>query len=78
MEQVSQTVDKSPPIGVILEKGVLDRVDGGYVGVLYQDGVEKPGGIAFGTFQLLGNEYGLFGKIRIDRHRFSTNGGSTC
>jgi hypothetical protein len=40
--------------------------------------MEKPSGVSFGTFQLLGDEYGLFDKICVDRHRLSIDGGSTC
>ena len=39
--------------------------------------MEESSGIAFRTFQLLGNEDGLFGKIRINCHRLSADGCST-
>ena len=62
---------------MVLEKGVFDRIDGRHVGILDQDCVEKSSRVTFGAFQLLGNEHGLFGEIRVDGHRLSTDCGST-
>ena len=38
--------------------------------------MEEPSGVTFGTFQLLGNEHGLFGKVCVYCHRLSVYGGS--
>lgn len=62
---------------MVLKQGVLDGINGRHIGVLDQHCVEEPSGITFGTFQLLGNEHSLSGKILVDYHGLSTDGGST-
>ena len=61
---------------MVLEKGVFNRIDGRRVGILDKDCVEESSGVTFGTFQLLGNEHGLFGEICVDHHRLSTDSSS--